>query len=126
MVDVLQRAGSVQGVSSTSVRSVEKREAGQAAFDEVLAEQMASAGMKLSAHAQERLRSRQISFGDEHFQRLRGGIERAERKGARESLVLLDDLALVVNVRNRTIITAMDEEQMHEKVFTNIDSAVIV
>jgi len=38
---------------------------------------------------------------------------------------MLDKLALVVSVRNKTVITAMDEARMKEGVFTNIDSVVI-
>ena len=55
-----------------------------------------------------------------------GGVEKAQRKGARESLVLLDDVALVISIKNKTVITAVDKEKLKENVFTNIDSAVIV
>jgi len=53
-------------------------------------------------------------------------VSKAAAKGARESLILLDDKAFVVSVRNRTVITAVDGEHLKENVFTNIDSAVIV
>ena len=52
-------------------------------------------------------------------------VDRAAAKGARESLVLVDDTAFVVSVRNRTVITAVDRARMRDQVFTNIDSAVI-
>lgn len=67
-----------------------------------------------------------MSLGDDELSRLAGGVNRAAAKGARESLVLMDDKAFVVSVRNRTVITAVDGENMKENVFTNIDSAVIV
>ena len=51
-------------------------------------------------------------------------MDRAAQKGARESLVLLDDVALVVSIKNRTVITAVDAANLKENVFTNIDSAV--
>jgi flagellar operon protein len=57
--------------------------------------------------------------------RLDGGLARAAAKGARDSLVLVDQTAFVVSVPNRTVITAVDREHMREQVFTNIDSAVI-
>lgn len=82
--------------------------------------------LKLSAHAQTRLVSRKIAMGPDDWQRVHNGVQKAAAKGARESLVLLDDVALVVSVRNRTIITAVDKDQLRENVFTNIDSAVIV
>lgn len=82
--------------------------------------------LKLSGHAQTRLQSRNIQFGPEEMERVLSGVERAAAKGAKESLVMMDDVALVVSVKNRTVITAVDKAQLKENVFTNIDSAVIV
>lgn len=82
--------------------------------------------LKLSGHAQTRLQSRDIQLGKEEWDRVLSGVDRAAQKGAKESLVLLDDVALVVSVRNRTVITAVDKANLKENVFTNIDSAVIV
>lgn len=82
--------------------------------------------LKLSGHAQTRLQSRNIDLGDQEWERVAEGVDRAAQKGARESLVLLDDIALVVSVKNRTVITAVDRSRLKENVFTNIDSAVIV
>jgi flagellar operon protein len=48
------------------------------------------------------------------------------QKGGRESLVMMGDSALVVSVKNRTVVTALDKAQMRGNVFTNIDSAVII
>ena len=78
-----------------------------------------------SGHAQTRLRSRGLEMTPDRMARLNGGVSQAEAKGARSSLVMLDDIALVVSVRNRTVITAMDGTQLKDNVFTNIDSAVI-
>lgn len=82
--------------------------------------------LKVSGHAQTRLQSRNIALGQEEWDRVLSGVDRAAAKGSKESLVLLDDIALVVSVRNRTVITAVDKAQLKENVFTNIDSAVIV
>ncbi|MDN5344434.1 MAG: hypothetical protein PWQ18_545 [Clostridia bacterium] len=84
------------------------------------------AGLKFSRHASERLESRQISLSPQQMARLEQGVARAAGKGARESLVLLDDLALVVSVKNRTVITAASRQDLRESVFTNIDSAVLL
>jgi flagellar operon protein len=62
---------------------------------------------------------------EQRLERLEAAVERAEAKGSRDSLILLDELALVVSVRNRTVVTAMDEANRKEHVFTNIDSVVI-
>lgn len=81
--------------------------------------------LKVSAHAQTRLESRELKLDSAAWERVLNGVDRAAQKGARETLVMVDDVALVVSVKNRTVITAMDKDRMKENVFTNIDSAVI-
>jgi flagellar operon protein len=81
--------------------------------------------LKFSAHAQARLKSRNIAMTPEMVDRLNRAVSGAEKKGAKDSLVLLSDLAFIVNVPNRTVVTAMDGESIRDNVFTNIDSAVI-
>ncbi|NLK98698.1 MAG: flagellar biosynthesis protein [Epulopiscium sp.] len=96
-------------------------------FDKILKEKMAfSEQVKFSKHAAMRLNSRQIELSDEQIKKLQIGIEKAEEKGIRDSLVLIDKIALVVNVRSRTVVTAIDSNGDKEAVFTNIDGAVIV
>lgn len=82
--------------------------------------------LKLSGHAQTRLQSREIELDGAAWKRVLDGVDKAEAKGAKESLVLVDDVALVVSVKNRTVITAVDRQHLKENVFTNIDSAVVV
>lgn len=82
-------------------------------------------GIKFSKHAQARLDARRISLSQNHLARLNEAVKKAEAKGCKESLVLLDDLAFLVSVKNKTVITAVDGENRKENVFTNIDSAVI-
>ena len=83
-------------------------------------------GVKFSQHAQERLKARNINFSTEQLQQLEGAVANVARKGGQDSLVMLGDAALVVSIRNRTVVTAMDRTQMQGNVFTNIDSAVII
>jgi flagellar operon protein len=80
---------------------------------------------KFSRHALERLRQRGIELDGQTLQRLSGGLQRAAGKGARDSVVFVDNTAFVVSVANNTVITAVGSEHMREHVFTNIDSAVI-
>ena len=82
--------------------------------------------VKLSAHAQARLRSRNIQLDPARQAKLSAAVDKAAAKGSRESLVLMDDVGYVVSVPNRTVITAVDGQSMKDNVFTNIDSAVIV
>ncbi len=82
--------------------------------------------LKLSGHAQTRLESREIQLDGEAWERVMQGVEKAAAKGAKESLVMVDDVALIVSVKNRTVITAVEQSKLKDNVFTNIDSAVIV
>jgi flagellar operon protein len=93
------------------------------AFGEVLAQKAAQ--VQFSGHAIQRVRRRGIEVGTATLERLQHGVERAAGKGARESVVFVDNTAFVVSVRNRTVITAVDRDHMKDHVFTNIDSAVI-
>ncbi|MCS6862639.1 MAG: hypothetical protein NZT92_20230 [Abditibacteriales bacterium] len=95
-------------------------------FQRTLEEVRNASSLKFSAHAQQRLERRQIDLDAQRLNRLEEAVAKAAAKGARESLVLIDDLALVVSVKNRTVITAVDEKSLKDKVFTNIDSAIIV
>lgn len=91
-------------------------------FQEVL-NSVKSNELVFSKHANERLLSRNIDLSDSQLERLQNGTRRAEEKGIKESLVMVDNLAFIVNVRNNTVITAVNEKD--DKVFTNIDGAVI-
>lgn len=85
-----------------------------------------SEGLKFSAHATQRLRERQISFDPETMSRLNDAISKADAKGVQDTLVLTDKAALIVSVPNRTVVTAMDKNNLNGNVFTNIDGAVII
>jgi flagellar operon protein len=81
--------------------------------------------LRVSSHAQKRLNSSQVTLTDSHLERIGGAVERATEKGANQSLIMLDNLALVVSVKNRVVITAVDNARMKDAIFTNIDSVVI-
>ena len=114
------RAGGIGG-NADVVRPRPAPETG-AGFAEALSGQF---GVRFSAHAQARLASRGVSFDSTQLARLTGGIDAAAAKGSREALVLVDSVAMVVAVRNRTVVTAMPSEESGPAVFTNIDTAVI-
>jgi flagellar operon protein len=84
------------------------------------------APLKFSAHASQRLRERKIEIDPTTMSKVNDAIDKADAKGIDDTLVLTKDAALIVNVKNRTVITAMDRAQMTGNVFTNIDGAVIV
>ncbi|GMV84277.1 MAG: flagellar biosynthesis protein [Dehalococcoidia bacterium] len=96
---------------------------GGPSFQEAL--QRAASGVQLSAHAQKRAERRDLDLDPARMQRLDTAITRAAEKGSRNSVVMLDGLAVVVDVRQRTVVTALNTQQGKERVFTNIDSVVI-
>jgi flagellar operon protein len=106
--------------------AVQKTTAGQLSFGQLIEQKLEGDGLKFSAHAQARLQSRNITLSTEDLVRLKQGVAQAAAKGARESLVLKDNVAFVVSIKNNTVITAVDAQSMQGNVFTNIDSAVIV
>ena len=87
--------------------------------------QETSTEVHFSKHASNRLQERNISLTEEQLKRLEEGTLKASGKGIKDSLVLVDQLAFIVNVPNKTVVTAMDSTQTDEFVFTNIDGAVI-
>ncbi len=83
-------------------------------------------GLKFSKHAAGRLADRNIELSESQLERLSDGARKAERKGIKDSLVIVDELAFIVSVPNKTVITAMDSTQADENIFTNINGAVIM
>jgi flagellar operon protein len=131
----ITEAGRTQGAASISPRPAGAAQ-GATPFAEVLrARQGVASGsalppsaapvVRFSAHAQTRLQSRKIALDSGHIDRLQGAVQKAASKGSRDALVLMDDLAMVVSVTNRTVVTVVDKENLKQNVFTNIDSAVI-
>ena len=87
---------------------------------------MESSELKFSKHAANRLNDRNISLTDSQNIRLENGVKQASEKGIKESLVLVDSLAFIVNVPNKTVVTALDQTEANSNIFTNIDGAVII
>lgn len=81
--------------------------------------------VKFSKHANQRLESRNINLSQEQLGRLNQGVSRARDKRINESLVMMDNLAFIVNVKNNTVVTALEQNE-NNNIFTNIDGAVIV
>ena len=102
---------------------------GLPAFDQVLQDKLeatATDGVKFSKHAMQRIESRNIQMDDSEKQKVDDAVKKAKEKGSRESLFIGANYALIVNIKNNTVVTAMDKEQMSENVVTNIDSTVIL
>ncbi len=91
-------------------------------FEEIFKEELSK--IKFSSHAQSRLISREINLNEMDIERLQNSVQAAESKGAKESLVILDEKAFIVSIPNRTVITVVNRDQLEKNVVTDIDSAV--
>ena len=119
----VHRAHGGAAVRAMVHRSASPRNSGFAAeLDKTLKQQQ---HLKFSSHAQARLKSRNIALSEKMITQLHTAVEGAAGKGARDSLVVLSDLAFIVNIPNRTVVTAMDSRSMENKIITNIDTTVI-
>ncbi len=104
-------------------------EEGTLSFQEILEQKQSKAEMgmlRFSKHAMGRLSDRNIELSGGQIKRLSDGARKAGERGIQESLVLMDELAFIVNIPNKTVVTAMDSSETQNNVFTNIDGAVIV
>ena len=111
-------------IGNQATDRVQRDEKPSSDFADILARQQTK--VKFSKHANERLRDRRIDLSDQQLAKLDDTVERMAEKGARESLIYMNDMAFVVSVKNRTVITAMDGTSAKENIFTNIDSAAIL
>lgn len=81
-------------------------------------------GLRFSKHAEERLEQRGIQLETPDLERLNGAVDKAASKGSSSAVVLMDDVAFIVSVAPKTVVTVMEVEQMREHVISNIDSFV--
>ncbi len=117
LLDIAQRG---KGATKTTGKE-------EVPFKQMFSQELAAdREVKFSKHASARLHSRGIEMTGEKLSQLADAIDKAESKGSRETLILTDETAMVVSVKNRTVITAFDRDNLREGVVTSIDSAVIL
>ena len=110
-------------------KSTEAATTGNVSFEEILKQKQdvtESPELKFSKHAAMRLSNRNISLSKEQNERLESGVQKAKEKGIQETLVIVDSLSFIVNVPNRTVVTAMSQDESDDNIYTNIDGAVII
>jgi len=98
-------------------------------FNEHLKSAMTSAKtdkLSVSKHAQIRLEQRNIHISTDDWKVIEEKVNEAKKMGVKESLVLLNDAALIVSAKNQTVITAMDRKEASTQIFTNIDGTIII
>ena len=112
-VPIIKESGLQQGNKQEGIKSH---------FDEIFSKEISK--VKISKHAQQRLESRDIKLTENEMDKINTAVKQAEAKGSKDSLVMMDNTAFLVNIPNKTVITAMSLAASNENVFTNIDSVV--
>ncbi len=113
--------------NKTQKKSVSENVNSESSFQNIFnnkIEKSNTSSVQFSKHAFMRLNDRNVVLSSEQLKRVENGVDKASKKGINDSLVLVDDIALVVNVKNKVVITAMNGD--NDNIFTNIDGAVIV
>ena len=100
-----------------------KAQAGYESFGSIFEQELDK--LKFSNHALKRLESRNIQLGNQDLNKIQDAVNKAEQKGSKDSLVMMNDTAFIVNIPNRTVVTALPVGETNENVFTNIDSGVV-
>jgi flagellar operon protein len=103
-------------LSSTKVQS------GETSFNSIFQDELEK--IKFSNHALKRLENRNIQLNENDINKIQDAVTKAEQKGSKDSLVMMNDTAYIVNIPNRTVVTAMPVNGSNDNVFTNIDSVV--
>lgn len=95
-------------------------------FNKVLDSYLSKNEIKISAHAADRMKERNIKLNENDLNNIKTAMDSIRSKGGRDALILYKDVAYITSIRNSTIITAVDSKSLKENVFTNIDSALII
>jgi flagellar operon protein len=122
MADLINNINQTSGTSRS--QSTGQQSNANQANEVSFADALDQANVKFSNHAQKRLETRSIEMDESSMNRLSSAVDKAQAHGAKESLILMDDLAFVVNVRDRMVVTTVDMNHRKEGVFTQIDTVV--
>jgi len=109
-------------VGNTETTSKQVGREANSTFDAIFKEELEK--VKFSNHAMKRLESRNIQLSEQDISKIQNAVQKAEAKGSKDSLVMMDKTAFIVNIPNKTVVTAIDVANSAESVFTNIDSVV--
>lgn len=82
--------------------------------------------LTISKHANERMLQRGIQINDSSWKQIASKIQEAKKMGVKDSLVLLNNAALIVSASNNTVITAMDRKEAATQIFTNINGTIVL
>ncbi len=117
----------LQGIQKPQTEAIKKKEGKtDGSFAQMLQEVQEKDRLNFSSHAARRIKNREINLNESDLQRMEKAVDQLEKKGGRESLLLHRDVAYLVSVDQKTVITAVEGRHTGDRIFTNIDSAVII
>jgi flagellar operon protein len=115
------RNNQTENTQKNSQNTVRQEESFKSILDKKL---KSNDGLVVSKHAKLRMDSRNINLSDSQMKKIEDAVKKADEKGVKDSLVIMDNMAFVVNVKSKTMITAANNNDLKENIFTNIDGAV--
>lgn len=113
-------------ISAQPARKAQQEKKGTGLDFQTMLQERAGDSLNFSKHAAKRLEERGIDMDSRLMNDLENAVEGARKKGARELAVIGAKGVFIVNVPNNVVVTTMSQEDMKQRVFTNIDSAVLM
>ena len=121
---IVRQADRVNSSTARTKESADRINGGRS-FQEILNEQL-NQKVTFSKHANQRVEERNIRINEIDLNRLENACDRAQQKGIRDALIVMDDSAFIINAPNKVVITVVDKNEMKSNVFTNIDGALFL
>lgn len=123
----MQYKAKIESINQENNQIVKNKPVPKESFDQVFKEIQKSSDVTFSKHAAERIAQRDIVLSSEDMQKLNSAVESAEVKGIKDSLIIMNSKAFIVNISSGVVVTVLDSSDIGEqKVFTNIDGAVMI
>ncbi|MGZ9584633.1 TIGR02530 family flagellar biosynthesis protein [Paenibacillus marinisediminis] len=119
----IQPSGRTHGAEAASRSNTSQQASFKRMFEQELKR---SEDLQFSHHATQRMMERGMNMTPELMSKMNDAISQAASKGSKQSLLLVQDAAYIVNVPSRTVITALDDPFKQGHVFTAIDSAICI
>lgn len=121
---IIRQTQRINSDPTGKAKEVDSKAAGRS-FQEILNEQLKE-GLSFSKHANQRTEERNITITESDMTRLADACDRAQEKGIKDALIVMNDSAFIVNATNKVVITVVDKNEMKSNIFTNIDGALFV
>ena len=95
-------------------------------FEDILEARLPAGTVKISPDVTESLQMAGIELTPMELDRLGRGIDKLAEEGGQDGLLLSEKAGFVVDVSTRTLTSVVPVEDVKNKVFTAIDSAIVI